>query len=187
MSEFPLNHAALDPTEHSAGPTVNPAADQAADQATAPAAVPGYTAQIRQTDATLIVRFAGEISTPHYSEFRNDYNNLCRRIMASAAPEVILDLTQTTFFGSLFVGIMLKLSVRVRTAGGQLIICGLSEPLNQLLRQLLLLEKEVGEGQRLMHAATLDEAIDIIRPPHGSCAERPSAGTNARSPLSRVH
>ena len=123
-----------------------------------------YRAEICAQSRHILVRFDGEISTPHYTDFRHDYNTICRHIMDADVPLVILDLEQTTFFGSLFVGTMLKLSIRIRAAGGRMVICGLSEQLMQLMQQLLLLERHAGEGICLQHVASLAEAEALLEP-----------------------
>ncbi|MCR9200272.1 MAG: STAS domain-containing protein [Planctomycetaceae bacterium] len=134
-----------------------------------------YRAEICVNSHRLLVRFCGEISTPHYSDFRHDYNTICRHIMEVGAPQMILDLEQTTFFGSLFVGTMLKLSMRIRAAGGRMVICGLSEQLMQLMRQLLLLERHAGEGSCLQHAACLTDAERALTEPASHSLQSHSA------------
>lgn len=124
-----------------------------------------YRAEICASPRHILVRLSGEISTPHYTDFRHDYNTICRHIVDADVPQVILDLEQTTFFGSLFVGTMLKLSMRVRAAGGRMVICGLSEQLMQLMQQLLLLERHAGESSCLQHVACLEAAEQALAEP----------------------
>lgn len=124
-----------------------------------------YRAEICVNQNRILVCFFGEISTPHYTDFRHDYNAVCRHIMEAQPPRVILDLQQTTFFGSLFVGTMLKLSMQIRAAGGRMVLCGLSEQLMQLMQQLLLLERHAGEGSCLEHVHCLAEAEAALAMP----------------------
>lgn len=121
-----------------------------------------YLAELNVSQDRIIARFSGEISTPHYNDFRHDYNDICRELASPQPRQLILDLTNATFFGSLFVGIMLKLSMRVRASGGRMIICGLSPQLSQLMQKLLLLERHAGEGNRLQHATSVAEAEQLL-------------------------
>lgn len=81
---------------------------------------------------------------------------------------VILDLSETTFFGSMFVGMIMKLAMQINKQNGTMLLCGLSAQLSQLMQSLMLLEKQSDTESRLQHAATREEAIKKIgRPKSG--------------------
>ena len=110
----------------------------------------------------LIAAFSGEITTSNYTEFRNDYNEVCRRLNLADRKKLVIDLTQTTFFGSLFVGMIVKLSTVIRRQGGSLALCGLSDQLNDLMKKLVLLERNDDAGGLLKHCPTRSEAVQAL-------------------------
>lgn len=121
-----------------------------------------YRFSIEEDGEILIACFAGEISTHGYSEFRNDYNEICRQLNQMAIKRLIIDLTETKYFGSLFIGMIVKLSITIRHQQGHLALCGLSDQLEQLMKQLLLLERTSDAANRLQHFATRAEALSAL-------------------------
>lgn len=127
-----------------------------------------YQSSISVIDGCIVASFSGEITTHHCTEFRNDYNEIFRRLVEAEDKRVILDLTETTFFGSMFVGIIMKLAMQINRQNGTMLLCGLSPQLSQLMQSLLLLEKHSDTESHLQHAATREEAIEKIgRPKSG--------------------
>lgn len=121
-----------------------------------------YNSQVTHTDSAIIATFSGEISTHHYSDFRNDYNEICRLLSQSNGKRLLIDLTDVTFFGSLFIGIILKLATLTRQKDGCLAICGLTPQLKQLMKKLMLLERQPDGGHRLQHVATREESLSFL-------------------------
>ncbi len=122
-----------------------------------------YKFQILEDNDCLIACFTGEISSHGYSEFRNDYNEICRRLNDANSKRLVIDLTETDYFGSLFIGMIVKLSVTIRNQQGQLALCGLSDQLQELMKKLLLLERESDSASRLKHLPTRQEAVNALR------------------------
>lgn len=118
-----------------------------------------YGFEIKEQDTCLIAAFRGEISTSCYSDFRNDYNEICRQLHLSDTKRVVLDLTETQYFGSLFIGMVVKLSVTIRHQNGRMALCGLSNQLKDLMKKLLLLERECDRANSLAHLPTRAEAV----------------------------
>ena len=125
-----------------------------------------YSSQVTHTDSVIIATFIGEISTDHYTEFRHDYNEICRLLSQSNGKRVLIYLAGVTFFGSLFIGIILKLSIHTRRKKGVLAICGLTPQLKQLMQKLMLLERKPNGGHRLQHLATREESLAFL---NGDC------------------
>jgi anti-anti-sigma factor len=121
-----------------------------------------YTFEIIDESSCLIAVFRGEISTHDHSDFRNDYNEICRQLHHRGEQKLILDLAETTYFGSLFIGMIVKMSVSIRSQQGQLVLCGLSVQLKDLMKQLLLLEREADSVSRLRHVDTRADALAVI-------------------------
>ena len=110
----------------------------------------------------LVAAFTGQISTHFYSVFRDDYNEICRRLSLAKGQCLIIDLTETTFFGSLFVGIILKLSVTIGHQNGKFALCGLSDQLSELMKKLMLLENNSDSAGYLKHFSTRAEAVTAL-------------------------
>ena len=118
-----------------------------------------YSFEISMEGVCLVATFQGEISTSHYSDFRNDYNEIFRRLNELENKLFVMDLTKAEYFGSLFIGMVVKLSVAVRNQNGHMVLCGLSDQLQDLMKKLLLLERESDPVSRLKHVATREEAL----------------------------
>lgn len=118
-----------------------------------------YGFEITEQENCLVAAFRGEISTNCYTDFRNDYNEICRQLNLSDDKRVILDLTETQYFGSLFIGMIVKMSVTIRHQKGRMALCGLSDQLKELMKQLLLLERQSDSASSLLHLPTRAEAI----------------------------
>lgn len=117
-----------------------------------------YTFEIEHTAACLVASFGGEISTQRYSEFRNDYNAVCREISQMEAKLLIIDLSRAVYFGSLFIGMVVKLTTTTCSQGGRVALCGLSDQLKDLMKKLLLLERSPDSKLNLSHYPTRSEA-----------------------------
>jgi len=121
-----------------------------------------YKFELEEDGGCLVAAFTGQISTHCYTEFRDDYNEIRRRLSLADSQRLIIDLTETTFFGSLFIGIILKLSVTVGLQNGRFALCGLSDQLNDLMKKLMLLERNSDAGSYLKHYQTRNEAISDL-------------------------
>ena len=121
-----------------------------------------YECDLEEEGDCLVAAFKGQISTHFYSKFRDDYNEICRRLSLAEGQRLIIDLTDTTFFGSLFVGIILKLSVTIGHQNGQFALCGLSAQLSDLMQKLMLLEKNSDSAGYLKHYSTRAEAVSAL-------------------------
>lgn len=110
----------------------------------------------------IVAVFKGEISTHRYSEFHNDYNEICRRVTESDSRLLVIDLAETLYFGSLFIGMIVKLTVMVGNQNGKVALCGLSDQLKDLMKKLLLLERSPGSKIHLSHYATRQQAVAAL-------------------------
>ncbi len=50
------------------------------------------------------------------------------------APMVIFDLSDISYFGSVFLALLLRCHKFVKSRGGELVLCGMNEPAAELLR-----------------------------------------------------
>ena len=92
-----------------------------------------YTFRLDESPDCVIASFGGDISGHRYSELRDDYNAIYRALTASTRKNLVIDLTDTIFFGSLFAGMMMKLGMMVWQNNGRIALCGLSPQLEELL------------------------------------------------------
>ena len=121
-----------------------------------------YGCEIHEIDSCLVAAFSGEFTTASYSKFRDDYNEICRRLSEVESQRLVIDLTNVRFFGSLFVGMVVKTWVSIQARHGQMALCGLSDQLNDLMKKLLLLERKGEDAGRLKHFATRTAALEAI-------------------------
>ena len=121
-----------------------------------------YEFRLDREGDCLIASFNGDISTHRYSELRNDYNEIHRVLSEMEPRNIIFELAGTTFFGSLFVGLVIRISVHAWKGGGQVAVCGLSEQLRGLLQKLILLDDNLNQSDRIFHCGSRREALDLI-------------------------
>jgi anti-anti-sigma factor len=72
-----------------------------------------------------------QLESSHFDEI-ND--SLLGAIEANPSGAWVLDLADVTYMGSTLLGMMVNLRQRIRTANGQLALCGLSERLTAIFR-----------------------------------------------------
>ena len=121
-----------------------------------------YSFEMENDGLCVVAVFKGEISTHRYSEFRNDYNEICRRVTESETKLLIIDLSETLYFGSLFIGMIVKLTISAGNQGGKVALCGLSDQLKDLMKKLLLLERSPNPKVNLSHYATRELAVAAL-------------------------
>ena len=76
-----------------------------------------YRFSAELTGDGLVAAFGGEISTHWYSEFRNDYNEVCRRLAEVDDRQQVIDLSEATYFGSLFIWVECQNNSDLQPAG----------------------------------------------------------------------
>lgn len=95
---------------------------------------------IEQVGDTLVVTPQGDLFQYRYESLRNGYNEIYRRLTAEDVRHLAIDFLSTGHFGSAFVGMLIKLAKKVRHDGGEAVLCGLTNPMKEILDQLMLLE-----------------------------------------------
>ena len=65
-------------------------------------------------------------------EIEFDNLNEALRTAVEGHPRVVLDLTATTYVGSAVLGMLVNVRQRVRSAGGDLVVCGMSPRIQQV-------------------------------------------------------
>ena len=76
------------------------------------------------------------------SDLRDAYNETYRRLTTEDLKHLVFDFAQLNYFGSTFVGIMIRLAKKTRDGGGVTVLCNLSDEIRSILKQLMLLEND---------------------------------------------
>ena len=74
------------------------------------------------------------------NEVRTAYNEAYRLLSQPEIHHLLVDFSLLDYFGSTFVGILIRLARKVRSDGGQAVLCHVSDNMQQMLRTLMLLE-----------------------------------------------
>ena len=74
------------------------------------------------------------------NDIRNAYNEAYRRLCEPGVKHLLVDFSQLDYFGSTFVGILIRLAKRARGNGGEAFLCHLSSNMKDMLKTLMLLE-----------------------------------------------
>lgn len=74
------------------------------------------------------------------NDIRNGYNEAYRRLCEPGTRHLLVDFSRLDYFGSTFVGILIRLAKRARGNGGEAYLCHLSDNMRDMLRTLMLLE-----------------------------------------------
>lgn len=87
------------------------------------------------------------IVTPHgpFMEFRdndirNAYNEAYRLLSEPGMRHLLMDFAQLDYFGSTFVGILVRLARKARNNSGDSALCHLSSNMRDMMKTLMLLE-----------------------------------------------
>jgi len=71
---------------------------------------------------------------------RNAYNEAYRWLSDDSVRHLVFDFSELQWFGSTFVGIMIRLAKKARLGNGEAALCHMSETTLSMLQQLMLLE-----------------------------------------------
>ncbi len=88
----------------------------------------------------LVVRPMRDFMSVRDADLRDAYNETYRRLLQDDFRHLIFDLKQLNYFGSTFVGIMIRLAKKVGDGGGRTVLCHLNDATRGILKQLMLLE-----------------------------------------------
>lgn len=89
---------------------------------------------------TLLLTVNGPFMEFRDSDVRNAYNEAYRLLSQPGARHLLVDFSRLEYFGSTFVGILIRLARKVRQCGGETVLCSLSGTMQEMLRTLMLLE-----------------------------------------------
>ncbi|MFM7055295.1 MAG: STAS domain-containing protein [Planctomycetota bacterium] len=74
------------------------------------------------------------------NDIRNGYNEAYRLLCQPGTRHLVVDFSLLDYFGSTFVGILVRLARKARGNQGQALLCHLSDNMREMLKTLMLLE-----------------------------------------------
>ncbi len=115
----------------------------------------------------LIVTPVRDFKSVRESELRDAYNEIYRQFMESSVRNLIIDFSHVDYFGSTFVGMMIRLANKTRRIGGKTVLCQMNEDIRAILKQLMFLEHPQTEFF-WKRSDTRESAIQLLQRPEVS-------------------
>lgn len=94
--------------------------------------------RVQQLENTLIVTPQGEGSAFRYQDLHLETNAVRAKLAAPEIRNLIIDLSQMSYFGSEFIGALVSLLRETRTRKGKACICAASPQMMQVLQNMSL-------------------------------------------------
>ena len=88
----------------------------------------------------LVVIPTGSLIEFRDNDIRNAYNDTYRHLDADDVKHLLIDFSRLDYFGSTFIGMLIRLAKKARQGGGEAVLCNLSENMQQMMKTLMLLE-----------------------------------------------
>ena len=101
---------------------------------------PKMVFEFEQSDNVLILTPNGPFMEFRDNDVRNAYNEAYRLLHGEDIQHLLIDFSKLDYFGSTFVGILIRLSKKVRGDGGEAYLCHLTDNMRQMMKTLMLLE-----------------------------------------------
>lgn len=117
--------------------------------------------EFEQSGNVLIVVAHGPIMEFRDKDIRDAYNEAFRRLDEPDTKHLLIDFSNLDYFGSTFVGILIRLARKARSNTGVAALCCLSGDLREMLKTLMLLENPKVDFS-LVPYATRTEALKAL-------------------------
>ena len=88
----------------------------------------------------LIVAPTGSLMEFRDNDIRDAYNDTYRYLNEDETKHLLVDFSHLTYFGSTFVGMLIRLAKKARQGGGEAVLCNLSDNMKDMMKTLMLLE-----------------------------------------------
>lgn len=115
-----------------------------------------------QVEDILVVVPQRDFMSARDAELRDAYNDTYRKLSADGVLHLIFDLSGLDYFGSTFVGIMIRLAKVNNGRGGRTVLCHLNDETQNILKQLMLLENHQIESLWI-RAETREMGIEWLK------------------------
>ena len=125
--------------------------------------VPNDFECVKQGDILIVTPFR-DFKSVQESELRDAYNGIYRQFMESSVRNLIIDFSHVNYFGSTFVGMMIRLTNKTRSVGGETVLCCMNKDICTLLQQLMLLEHP-GTKFFWKGSNTRESAVQLLQQP----------------------
>jgi anti-anti-sigma factor len=89
---------------------------------------------------TVVVTPQGEASGFRYADIQTEYNRVYQLFEAPAVRFLVVDFSELEYIDSTFIGVCISLAKRTKAKGGRTVLCGIREPVRELLRRGQLIE-----------------------------------------------
>jgi anti-anti-sigma factor len=96
--------------------------------------------EFEQQGEILVVMAQGPFMEFRDNDIRNAYNEAYRLLSLPETKHLLVDFSKLDYFGSTFVGILIRLAKKARSNGGQAVLCHLTDNMREMLKTLMLLE-----------------------------------------------
>ncbi len=96
--------------------------------------------EFEQSGDILIVEANGPFMEFRDNDIRNAYNEAYRLLSEPGVRHLLVDFSRLQYFGSTFVGILIRLAKKARAGKGEAVLCNLSDNMKDMLKTLMLLE-----------------------------------------------
>ncbi|MEZ6132204.1 MAG: STAS domain-containing protein [Planctomycetaceae bacterium] len=93
-----------------------------------------------RADDVLIVVPTGSLMEFRDADIRNAYNETYRLLSQDDTNHLLVDFSSLTYFGSSFVGMLIRLAKKARQGGGEAVLCNLSDNMRDMMKTMMLLE-----------------------------------------------
>ncbi len=81
----------------------------------------------------LIITPQGDVAGFRDSDFEREFQDICKRLEQSDAPQVVVDFDKSEYFGSVIIGAIIKFGGIAQERGGRMVICNASETMVKVL------------------------------------------------------
>lgn len=83
---------------------------------------------------TVVIKPASNVESMQWDLIEGAADIVMQPLQNQEAPMVVVDLSDISYFGSVFLALLLRCHKYVRSQGGELVLCGASELAKELLR-----------------------------------------------------
>jgi anti-anti-sigma factor len=81
----------------------------------------------------IVVAPQGDSHGFRYDALHYEYNQIHKALLAPDIRHLVVDLISVEFLGSLMLGVIIKLSKRVKDRGGKVVLCNASDQMKSIL------------------------------------------------------
>lgn len=96
--------------------------------------------EFERADNVLVVVPTGSLIEFRDNDIRDAYNDTYRFISEPEMLHLLIDFSKLEYFGSTFIGMLIRLAKKARQGGGEAVLSNLSDNMKGMMKTLMLLE-----------------------------------------------